>query len=205
MSQEHDGLKEALNQKLVDKGGNEMIKRIAVDTQHMGKPHKPADRGGSYNGYQEAYLALRYATLVFQELTSKGYEAFLITSGTYTERHAWINKHNIDLYLACHLNAGGGRYSLVEHYYDAGRRTREIAKIMAENFKTILNTSDGKVWEIPKGGRGAVCLSGTRPSALLLEPLFIDNDRHLHIAVSQPKLIAEAIIKTIESYNLTIT
>ncbi len=90
-----------------------MIKRISIDVQHMGKPTNPADRGASYGKYQEANLVLKYASLAFQELTAKGYEAFLITSGTYTERHDWINRHGIDLYLACHLNAGGGRYSLV--------------------------------------------------------------------------------------------
>jgi N-acetylmuramoyl-L-alanine amidase len=78
---------------------------------------------------------------------------------------------------------------------------REIAKIMADNFKTILKTSAGKVWEIPKDGRGTVCLKGTRPSALLLEPLFIDNDEHLKISVNKPELIAKSIVKTIESYN----
>jgi len=152
-----------------------MIKRVVLDVQHMGKVHKPFDRGASHGGYQEAYLALTYATIAFQELTRLGYEAFLSTSGTYGERHHWINKHGIDLYLACHLNAGGGRYSLVEYYYDAGRQTREIAKIMADNFKTILGTSDGKVWKIPQDGRGATCLQNTRPSALLLEPLFIEQ------------------------------
>jgi N-acetylmuramoyl-L-alanine amidase len=167
----------------------------------MGKPNKPFDRGASNNGYQEADLAMSYATLAFQELTSKGYEAFLITSGTYAERHDWINRHAIDLYLACHLNAGGGRYSLIEHYYDAGQRTREIAKIMADNFKSILGTSSGKVWEIAKNGRGATCLKETRPSALLLEPLFVDNDSHLHIAVNQPEQIAQAIVETISSFN----
>jgi N-acetylmuramoyl-L-alanine amidase len=178
-----------------------MFKRIGIDVQHCGKPGKPFDRGATYGGYQEADLVLKYATLTFQELTDKGYEAFLITSGSYAERHAWVNKHGIDLYLACHLNAGGGRYSLVEYCWNAGHKTREIAKIMADNFKTILGTSAAKVWEISKDGRGATCLKNTRPSALLLEPLFIDNDKHLQVAVNQPELIVEAIIKTIETHT----
>ncbi len=144
-------------------------------------------------------MVLKYATLTFQELTAKGYEAFLITSGSYSERHDWVNRHGIDLYLACHLNAGGGRYSLVEHYFDAGQKTRQLAQIMADNFKNVLGTSAAKVWEIAKDGRGATCLQNTRPSALLLEPLFIDNEDHLDIAVNKAGLIARAIIKTIES------
>jgi len=178
-----------------------MFKRIGIDVQHLGKVNKPFDRGASHGGYNEADLVLKYATLTFQELTRQGYEVFLITSGTYAERHDWINRHGIDLYLACHLNAGGGRYSLVEYYHDAGQRTREIARIMADNFRTILGTSAAKIWEIPKDGRGAACLKGTRPSALLLEPLFIDNEAHLSIAVNKPELIANTIIKTVESYN----
>ncbi len=178
-----------------------MFKRIAIDVQHLGKPNKPVDRGASYGGYQEADLVLRYATLAFQELTAKGYEVFLITSGTYAERHEWINRHGIDLYLACHLNAGGGSYSLVEYYYDAGQRTRELAHIMADNFKAILGTSAAKVWEIAKDGRGAACLKNTKPSALLLEPLFIDNEGHLRIAAKKPELIAKAIVQSVVDTN----
>ncbi len=178
-----------------------MFKRIAIDVQHLGKPNKPADRGAIYGSYQEADLVLKYATLAFQELTAKGYEVFLITSGTYAERHEWINRHGIDLYLACHLNAGRGRYSLVEYTHNAGQRTREIAKIMADNFKTILGTSAAKVWEIAKAGRGASCLKNTRPSALLLEPLFIDNEKHLQIATEKPELIAQAIVQSVVDTN----
>ena len=178
-----------------------MFKRVAIDVQHMGKPHKPLDRGASYQGYQEADLVLKYATLTFQELTRKGYEAFLITSGSYTERHDWINKHGIDLYLACHLNAGGGSYSLVEYCWNAGEKTKKLAHIMADNFKNTLGTSAAKVWEIAKGGRGESCIKNTRPSALLLEPVFLDVRSHLHIATVQPELIARAIAKTIEFYG----
>jgi N-acetylmuramoyl-L-alanine amidase len=167
----------------------------------MGQPNKALDRGAASGGYNETDLALKYASIAFMDLTSKGYETFLITSGTYDERHKWINKYHIHLYLACHINAGGGRYSLVEHYYDAGQRTREIAGIMAGNFKDALSTSQGKVVEIKKDERGAVCLKNTKPSALLLEPLFIDNEDHRRIAVERPGLIADAITKTIESYN----
>ena len=105
------------------------------------------------------------------------------------------------MYLACHLNAGGGRYSLVEHYYNARQRTRKIAGIMAENFKAILGTSAAKVWEIPKDGRGGACLKNTRPSALLLEPLFIDNEEHLRIAAQKPELIAKAIVRSVVDAN----
>ncbi len=178
-----------------------MFKRIAIDVQHMGKVNKPFDRGASHGGYQEADLVLKYATLAFQELTRKGYEAFLITSGTYAERHEWINRHGIDLYFACHLNAGGGRYSLVEYYYDASQRTRAIAKIMADNLKAILGTSAAKIWEIAKDGRGAACLKNTRPSALLIEPLFIDNEEHLNIAAEKPELIAKAIVQSVADTN----
>ena len=108
---------------------------------------------------------------------------------------------DIELYLACHLNAGGGKYSLVEYCYNAGQLTREIAKIMADNFKSRLGTSEGKVIEIPQGGRGEVCIEATRPPALIMEPLFMDNDTHLHIAVEKYDAIAMAIVGAVKSYN----
>jgi len=178
-----------------------MFRRIALDVQHMGKPHRPYDRGASCAGYYEADLVLRYAGLAYQQLVAKRYEVFLLTSGRYSERHEWVNKHGVELYLACHLNAGGGSYSLVEYYYDAGQKTREIASVFADCFRRVLGTSNAKVWEIPKGGRGAVCLEGTRPSALLLEPLFIDNTVHFELVVHQPELVAKAIVRAIEEYN----
>ncbi len=178
-----------------------MLKRIVLDVQHIGQPQKPMDRGACYKEFREADLTLKYAALAFQQLTGLGYETFLVTSGTYQERHEWINRHDIELYLACHLNAGGGRYSLVEYCYNARQPTREIAKIMADSFKSSLGTSEGKVIEIPKGGRGEICIENTRPSALILEPMFIDNDTHLRIAVEKPEAIAMAIVETVKSYN----
>jgi N-acetylmuramoyl-L-alanine amidase len=134
-------------------------------------------------------------------LTGLGYEVFLITSGTYKERHDWVNKHGIELYLACHLNAGGGSYSLVEHYYDAGPRTRKLAKMMSRSFCSHLGTAKGRVFEIERGERGSVCLSGTRPSALLLEPLFLDDPAHEQIILNDGKRIADALVAAIEEYN----
>ena len=75
-----------------------MLKRIVLDVQHSGQPHKPHDRGACYKEFREADLTLKYAALAFQQLTNLGYEAFLVTSGTYQERHEWINRHDIELH-----------------------------------------------------------------------------------------------------------
>lgn len=187
-----------------------MIDTVILDVQHMGQPHKPFARGAQTDGKYEADLALRYAICTRERFLLAGYKTFLVCHGAYEERHFWANvscNTRTSLYVACHLNAGGGKYPLVEYYCDAGERTRRIAKFIAFKFSDKLVSpneascfSQAQVWQIAHKARGWVCLSGTKMSAVLVEPLFVDNPAHMKIA-EKPFVIASAIFEAVEEFN----
>jgi N-acetylmuramoyl-L-alanine amidase len=190
------------------------INTIILDVGHAGKPSKPLDRGCSYEGIYESDVTLQYAIFIRERFLLKEYNTFLITSGHYSERIRWANKHcdpKSSFYLSCHLNAASGhkgRYSLVEHYYDATEQTRQLAEHIATQFHQILETeypsmsyAPGGVREIEKGGRGSVCLKNTNMSALLIEPFFLDNPEHVAKYYKRLATVARAVFNGVEEFN----
>lgn len=189
------------------------IKTVFLDIGHMGKPGKPLDRGASFEGDFESALCMTYALFAEGMFLRAGYEVFLLCYGEYATRKQSANRITANnprtaLYLSCHLNAGSGNYSLVEHYYDATEQTRRIADIVVSHFRQKLGTkypsmsfAAGGVKELSKGERGAVCLKETNMSALILEPLFIDNPEHLLLARGHSFEIARAIFDAVEEFN----
>lgn len=193
------------------------IDTIILSVGHMGKPpgpnrlDNPFDRGASINGIYESDLALRYAIFIRERFFVRGYKTFLITHGSYYERHLWANRNcpaKSSLYLSCHLNAGEGRYSLTEHYYDASDQTKQIAENIATQFHQVLGTeypdmsfAPGGVREIPKCWRGSVCLENTAMSALLIEPFFLDNPEHLNKYYKRLSDVAMAVYNGVVEFN----
>lgn len=182
------------------------INTIVLDVQHMGKPHRPDDRGAvSANSDYESDLALKYALCIRTRFMKEGFKTFLMTHGTYQERHVWANTYcdsKTSLYLACHINAGGGSYPLIEHTETAMEQTRAIAKLIAKKFDDLSQDyfSPAQIWKIAKKERGWGCISDTNMSALLLEPLFIDNSYHLEVA-KKPWSIATVIFEAVKEFN----
>lgn len=191
------------------------IDTIILDVGHAGKPSKPFDRGAEFEGIFESDVALQYALFTRQRFLLQYYNVFLITSGEYAERHSWANRTcpaKTSLYLSCHLNATGtqakGKYSLVEHYYDAREQTKQIAECIATQFHTTLETeypdmsyAPGGVREIAKGERGSICLKGTNMSALILEPFFLDNLDHLGKYYKKLAMVSRAIFNGVIEFN----
>lgn len=179
------------------------IKRIVLDCQHMGKPHRPLDRGAVYGNLAEANLCLEYASVAYKALTASGFEPFLVTSSYYGQRAAFANQINADLYLACHLNSFSSlprvHYSLVEISEYAGQVTRSFAQHLAGIFEDKLPVDESKIWEIKKGERGWTCINRVRAPALLLEPLFIN--RLGSLVTKDMVLIGEAIAEAVKGFN----
>lgn len=102
---------------------------LILDIQHVGKPRNPNDRGAHVdidgNGLKDAWeaeaaLTPIYALAAAAEADAQGHVGIIINSGHYWQRHDAANalathhKGKV-LYVACHLNAGGGDYGLVLH------------------------------------------------------------------------------------------
>jgi len=182
------------------------MKRIILDVQHMGKPHNPLDRGAACGDMVEANLCLEYARIAYQVLTAtKGFEPFLVTSGSYGQRAAFANAIDTDLYLACHLNSSeippNINYSLVEISEYAGEITRKFAEYLMESFTAKLPVEKGEVWEIKKGGRGWSCINRVKAPALLLEPLFINHPCSVECFGTKMYKIADVIVYAIKTFK----
>lgn len=196
-----------------------MIIHLIVDIQHAGIPTRPGDMGATYdldgdgvrgeNGEREVDMVRAYAPVAADYVRARGHRATILETGTYGQRHATaIRIAQSDpsarcLYVASHLNAGGGRYGLLRpHYRSAGgavaasivgamlsRRLPELSEVRLDPLYPDAATAGKAGRDVSDAGRvgwwtrGWSCIDGiwTGPANLvgiLCEPFFIDSAAH---------------------------
>lgn len=145
--------------------------RIVIDPGHGGN-----DPGAVYGNLREADLTLRLARLIAERVAPPA--TIILTRGenrdvSLNERVRIANRHNVDLFLSLHFNAGGGRG--FESYVHPSapsltRYYRQILHAAATGFLLPQGTRD-------RGGKEAdfYVLRYTRMPAVLLECLFLDH------------------------------
>lgn len=183
--------------------------KIVLDVQHMGKPHRPLDRGATFSAalkIHEAYCALEYAHCAAQALTDAGHHVFLMTSGTYKDRALRANKIGADMYFACHLNSSEQppetHYSLVEISELAGPLTRRFAPYLAKVLESRLKGVDtGKTKTIKRGERGWTCFNWVKGPAVLFEPVFINHEAGQRIIINGGWDIGQAISSAVALFD----
>ena len=167
---------------------------VFIDRQHAGKPNKLADRGATYDvdgdstPEREAILTGYIALALEKLLMLNGIDVMPISDGTYTDRHDRVNKYAAMhpdrkcVYLAMHLNAGGGDYGAFFHHHAsiAGEKLAfemahylEIGDLGISNVRVLParpNDWTSNAFNTIKGVQ--------RPVAICCEPLFMDNDKH---------------------------
>lgn len=163
--------------------------RVAVDVQHLYKLDHPSDRGSLYTvagGFHvyEAQAATAYAQALCRYLQGLG--ASILTNnpaagtlvGSYPARNRQAREWRADVYLACHINAGGGSYAALE--YMTGSASQPLGALIGQSLLGAAPlVASYKTVPIARGQRGAVCIEGcdqVRP-ALIVEPFFGDNVR----------------------------
>jgi len=167
---------------------------VFIDRQHAGKPNKLADRGASVDidgdstPEREALITGQIALELEKILILNGIHVMPISDGLYSERHDRVNKYAAMhpdqrcVYLAMHLNAGGGDYGA--YFYDARSAN---GKTLARYFQKAFTDSDLTIAEIKTipccaddwTNHAYNTIKGVgRPVALCVEPLFMDNDKH---------------------------
>lgn len=170
---------------------------VYIDRQHTGKPNRPSDRGAGVdvdgNGKIETweneshwtgYLAVMLESrLVLHE----DIQVIPIQDGTYLARHSRVNEYSKmfkdekQVYLALHLNAGGGNYGSMFYHHDS-QQGRSLATYICEGlgnycseiptFKAIPATSED--WT----NHAFNTIKGVgRPVAICCEPLFMDTHK----------------------------
>jgi hypothetical protein len=106
---------------------------LILDIQHAGRPDKPGDMGAAFdldgdgvlgeNGEREVDLVRGYVAAATTYARELGHRVSVLETGTYGQRHATAIRlaqgaPGVDhVYLACHVNAGGGAYGLLRPDY----------------------------------------------------------------------------------------
>lgn len=170
---------------------------VFLDRQHAGKPGKLNDRGAAADldgdGKKEIHEleAMRtplYLLQAEQRLISHGHKVITLSDGWYSDRHKRVNSYankvgGRAIYVAAHLNAGGGSYGVVfyDHRSQNGQKLSEkiAARLEAtcpeltRGVKTrAANPADGT-----KNAYYTIKGIGT-PVAICFEPCFMDTPEH---------------------------
>ncbi len=174
--------------------------KVAVDVQHLYQEDKPKDRGAEFSlldgsHVYEAGLATIYAASIGHALAGRGAQVLAndpahgIMVGHYWTRNRAANAWDANLYLACHVNAGGGQYGLAE--YMVGTSGSAVGAAIASQVQADFPLLTGfRMGPIIRGQRGAVCIEAVDRwrAALLLEPFFGDSTR-LEPMLATPELV----------------
>ena len=165
--------------------------RVAVDVQHLYRNDKPNDRGsvyaipdGAHGSGQvkvtEASAATIYAGALVAYLRDLGAAVLAndpvkrVLVGDYWHRNLEAAAWHADLYLACHLNAGGGRYACIEYMGVQGGVCALPAALILSAI-TEETKQPGRRRTLFRGDRGPVCIEGFPGRAFIVEPFFGDD------------------------------
>lgn len=150
---------------------------IVLDAGH-GNTNKVGayDPGATGNGMKEADLTLDICKQI-QERLGRKYLAVvrLAPRGELPERTRFANDCDADLFLSIHINAGGGTGFESYVYPGAGEKTRKLRDTIHDTVMEFLKQYD--LANRGKKGKDLYVLRETRMPAILLECLFIDNEK----------------------------
>lgn len=182
--------------------------KVAIDVQHLYRVAPNArDRGATFSladgtTIHEAEAATLYAQALAEYLSARG-AAVLVNNpargsmvGYYSRRNREATLWGAHLYLACHVNAGGGDYSRVEYMRGLAASTAvattAAAHAVNDGLSFLPEVRSRQTVLLRHGDRGAVCIERCGPwvAALLLEPFFGDNPKH-------QRLLSTAGLKTV--------
>ncbi len=179
--------------------------KIVLDVQHMGKPHKPLDRGAVCGNLVESDLCLEYASIAYKTLTTLGHHPFLLTHGYYSQRASFAGLVRADLYLACHLNSFDPppttNYALVEISEYGGELTRSFAQYLVDIFGDQLPVKRPRIRIVRKEERGWSCINRVAAPALILEPCFINHPASRELLQHDIWRISAAIVSAIKTFD----
>ena len=177
---------------------------VFIDRQHAGQINRLNARGASRDvdgdgkitaEEMEAIWTARIAIELEIRLLDMGFDVMPISDGKYSERHQRVNEYAQKhpgpwVYLAMHLNAGGGNYG--SYFYDhRSSKGQQLATIMAQHLKqqvpqlTRTKAIESKSDDWTKNAFYCIRNVG-RPVAICCEPFFIDTHMEL---LSIPNII----------------
>lgn len=148
---------------------------IVLDAGHGGN-----DPGVVGNGMKEADLTLDICKRIQEKLIRKYLtDVRLAPRGELQERAQFANDCNADLFLSIHVNAGGGTGFESYIYPGAKERTRKLRDIIHNAIIALPIRDRGKK------EKNLCVLRETSMSAVLLECLFIDNEKDAALLIDE--------------------
>ncbi|OIU73233.1 N-acetylmuramoyl-L-alanine amidase [Rossellomorea aquimaris] len=179
------------------------MKTIIIDPGHGG-----SDPGAAYKGNEEKTFNLLTALKVREYLIDKYEVRILMTRSEnktmpLTERSNFANSTNADFYLSIHHNAGGG--TGFESYTFNGSVPAATLTYQTVIHNGFINEIKKKYPVIDRGKKRADfhVLRETKMPSLLVEILFIDNDKDVSLLNNTgfrndtAMLIAEGVAKAL--------
>lgn len=189
---------------------------VFIDRQHVGKPDKPADRGASIEPFSfglglEAMYTGYLSLMIEEKLLENGVKVIPVSDGKYPDRHKRVNeyskrfKNEKQVYLALHLNSGGGDYSSFFHM--GTQKGSDLASAICDKISDA--SLPGLVRCLPKKCSSEDWTKNAwhtirgvgNPIAICCEPLFMDTHRDL-LNLESLRVIACAISCGIISWSL---
>ena len=190
---------------------------IFIDYQHVGKPspRKVGDRGAGVDidddgkiasDEREAYWTRKIGLVIEDKLIRQGADVIPLSDGWYADRHDRVNEYaklyrgRRQIYLAMHLNAGGGDYSAF-FYFPNSSSGKELAEYLSEAIKEHCGIKRNKVWaatpEDWKNPYNTIKGVGS-PIAICCEPIFMDSPKHKHLlSEAGVELISDAFVEAL--------
>jgi hypothetical protein len=160
---------------------------VFLDRQHLGKPSRWNDEGAKNAEVTETYLTSQYIFHCENHLRMQGIDVCVLTDGWYKRRHQRVNEYCADIdgkcvYIACHINAGGGNYgaSFYDHRSSNGSRLAHAINLQLANACPELQSVkriECKPDDWTKNAYNTIKGVG-KPTSVCFEPLFIDCAEH---------------------------
>lgn len=191
---------------------------VFLDRQHAGQANRIHSRGASVENPPEPFglgmeaLYTGYLSLMIEEkLLENGVKVLPICDGTYAERHKRVNeyskkfKNEKQVYLALHLNAGGGDYASFFHMgSEAGSKLASAIcdKMREAELPGLVRCLPKKCTPTDWTKNAHYTIRGVGdPIAICSEPLFMDTHTEL-LTMDSLRVIGSAIASGIISWSL---
>lgn len=189
---------------------------VYIDRQHAGKPNNLRDLGASRDldgdgqittAEKEAIWTARIAIELEIRLRDMGIEVMPLSDGSYSSRHARVNQYQADhpgpsVYLAMHLNAGGGDYGA--WFYDhRSSQGPQLANSICSSIGPLLGIPQKAIPAQPDNwtkNAFYTIRNVETPIAICCEPIFIDTHARL-LSISGISKIAQGIAEGIKKWN----
>ncbi len=173
--------------------------KIALSLGHWGKKSQPLDRGAVHNGWVEAHICAQLMVVAAKMLEREGHTVFMLAHDDYKNRQKFANRMRCDVFFALHMNSASsaGDYGLI-YYDERGKLGKLFALLLAGEFEKQLPW-DFRVEALGPSQRGFNNIKHTHMTALLLEPGFLNNSRHMRALT--PLSFAMALTEGIKRFE----